>query len=253
MFITKLLIIIKLKILYIFKNRRVVLFMYLRTEEKVKSNISKCCIQLLWVFSFFFFLVLFIYLLLFLAVWLGLRCCMWTFLQLRRAEAILCCGARASHRGGFSCCGAWALGMQASVVAARGSVVVAHGLSSCGTQAQLLHGMWDLPRAGIEPVSPALAGGFLTTAPPGKSHRYFLCSSFFIFQIFHSEFVMIIRNIVICIFKKETHITILSSTTLAACGMEFHLFIRFIFQTRSYALLWLLPSHFPCLKSFCFC
>ena len=29
--------------------------------------------------------------------------------------------------------------------------------------------MWDLPRPGIKPVSPALAGGFLTTAPPGKS------------------------------------------------------------------------------------
>ena len=29
--------------------------------------------------------------------------------------------------------------------------------------------MWDLPRPGIEPVSPALAGGFLTTVPPGKS------------------------------------------------------------------------------------
>ena len=29
--------------------------------------------------------------------------------------------------------------------------------------------MWDLPGPGIEPVSPALAGGFLTTAPPGKS------------------------------------------------------------------------------------
>ena len=28
--------------------------------------------------------------------------------------------------------------------------------------------MWDLPEPGIEPVSPALAGGFLTTAPPGK-------------------------------------------------------------------------------------
>ena len=28
--------------------------------------------------------------------------------------------------------------------------------------------MWDLPRPGIDPVSPALAGGFLTTAPPGK-------------------------------------------------------------------------------------
>ena len=29
--------------------------------------------------------------------------------------------------------------------------------------------MWDLPRPGLEPVFPALAGGFLTTAPPGKS------------------------------------------------------------------------------------
>ena len=29
--------------------------------------------------------------------------------------------------------------------------------------------MWDLPGPGLEPVSPALAGGFLTTAPPGKS------------------------------------------------------------------------------------
>ena len=28
--------------------------------------------------------------------------------------------------------------------------------------------MWDLPGPGIEPVSPALAGRFLTTAPPGK-------------------------------------------------------------------------------------
>ena len=28
--------------------------------------------------------------------------------------------------------------------------------------------MWDLPGPGFEPVSPALAGGFLTTVPPGK-------------------------------------------------------------------------------------
>ena len=41
-------------------------------------------------------------------------------------------------------------------------------LSSCGTRAQPLHGMWDPPRPGLEPVSPALAGGFSTTAPPGK-------------------------------------------------------------------------------------
>ena len=30
--------------------------------------------------------------------------------------------------------------------------------------------MWDLPGPGLEPVSPALVGGFLTTAPPGKSY-----------------------------------------------------------------------------------
>ena len=41
-------------------------------------------------------------------------------------------------------------------------------LSSCGSRTQLLHGMWDLPRPGLEPVSPALAGRFSTTAPPGK-------------------------------------------------------------------------------------
>ena len=29
--------------------------------------------------------------------------------------------------------------------------------------------MWDLPRPGLKPLSPALAGGFLTTAPPEKS------------------------------------------------------------------------------------
>ena len=48
------------------------------------------------------------------------------------------------------------------------SLVAEHRLSSCGSRAQLLRGMWDLPRPGLEPVSPALAGGFSTTAPPGK-------------------------------------------------------------------------------------
>ena len=41
-------------------------------------------------------------------------------------------------------------------------------LSSCGSRAQLLRGMWDPLRPGLEPVSPALAGRFSTTAPPGK-------------------------------------------------------------------------------------
>ena len=48
------------------------------------------------------------------------------------------------------------------------SLVVERRLSSCGARAQLLRGMWDLPGSGIEAVSPALAGGFSTTVPPGK-------------------------------------------------------------------------------------
>ena len=67
-----------------------------------------------------------------------------------------------------------AVGVRASVVVARGlsscgSQVVECRLSRCGAWAYLLHGIWDLPGPGLEPMSPALAGGFLTTAPPGKS------------------------------------------------------------------------------------
>ena len=56
------------------------------------------------------------------------------------------------------------------------SLVVEHRLqtrrlSNCGSRAQLPRGMWDFPRPGLEPVSPALAGRLPTTAPPGKPQR----------------------------------------------------------------------------------
>ena len=41
-------------------------------------------------------------------------------------------------------------------------------LSSCGSWTQLLHGMWDPPRPGLESVPPALAGRFSTTVLQGK-------------------------------------------------------------------------------------
>ena len=96
------------------------------------------------------------------------------FLQLQRAGATLWCGAQASHCRGFSCCRAGALGTRPSEVMARGlssfgSRALEHRLSSCDAWAQLLRSMWDLPRPGLEPVSPALASGFLTPVPPGKS------------------------------------------------------------------------------------
>ena len=94
--------------------------------------------------------------------------------------ATLCCSARASHCSGFSCCGAQALRAQASVVVARGlsscgSRALERRLSSCGARAYSLRGMWDPPGPGLEPVSPAWAGGFLTTAPPGKPRLHFFC------------------------------------------------------------------------------
>ena len=87
------------------------------------------------------------------------------------------CGTRASRCGGFSCCGA-----RASVVVVRGlsscgSWALERRLSSCGARALLLCGMWDLPRPGLKPASPTLAGGFLTTAPPGKSPKTILKKS----------------------------------------------------------------------------
>ena len=60
--------------------------------------------------------------------------CVWVFVAacglslVVVSGATLRCGAQASHCGGFSCCGARALG-------SRASVVVAHGLSSCGSWA----------------------------------------------------------------------------------------------------------------------
>ena len=78
---------------------------------------------------------------------------------------------------GASCCGARPLGARASVVVARGlsscgSRALERRFSSCGTRAQLLCGMWDLPGPGLKPVSPALAGRFLITSPPGKPWKF---------------------------------------------------------------------------------
>ena len=59
-------------------------------------------------------------------------------------------------------------------------------LSSCGSRAQLLHGMWDPPGQGLEPVSPALAGRFSTTAPPGKPLFYFFIQQVLISYPFYT-------------------------------------------------------------------
>ena len=82
---------------------------------------------------------------------------------------------------GLCCCVGFSL-----VVASRGySLAAVHGLltavifcqaralehrfNSCGVWAKLLCSIWNRPRSGIEPLSPALTHGFFTSEPPGKS------------------------------------------------------------------------------------
>ena len=81
----------------------------------------------------------------------------------------------------FSSCGKWGplfIAVRGPLTAAA-SLVAEHRLqtcrlSSCGSWAQPLRGMWDLPRPGLEPVSHALAGRFSTTVPPGKPRLFLL-------------------------------------------------------------------------------
>ena len=110
--------------------------------------IPSCLIEYIY-FPFNFFLNLFY---LFLAV-LGLRFC---------ARAFSSCG----KRGPLFIAVRGPLTITASLVAEHR--LQTRRLSSCGSRAQLLRGMWDLPRPGLEPVFPALAGRFSTTVQPGK-------------------------------------------------------------------------------------
>ena len=122
------------------------------------QGLAELCIfsHLLSFSSFFFFLkkFTFFYLLIYLFMTvLSLRFC---------ARAFSSCG----KRGPLFIAVRGPLTIAASLVAEHRLQTCR--LSICGSRAQLLRGMWDLPRPGLEPVSPALAGRFSTTAPPGK-------------------------------------------------------------------------------------
>ena len=108
--------------------------------------------DMIFFFLFFIFFKI-IYLFIYLLAVLGLRFC---------ARAFSSCG----KRGPLFIAVRGPLTITASLVAEHR--LQTRRLSSCGSRAQLLRGMWDLPRPGLEPMSPALAGRFSTTAPPGK-------------------------------------------------------------------------------------
>ena len=84
--------------------------------------------------------------------------CLSFLADLLLAAQCLCCCVRA-----FSSCSKQGL-----------LFLTVHGLSCC---------IWDLPRAGIEPMSSVLAGEFLTIGPPGKSE---MCLSYSLLYLQHS-------------------------------------------------------------------
>ena len=126
-----------------------------------RQIVKHCTTREVPILLFFFKAVcvyIFIYLLtylltyLFLAV-LGLHFCV---------RAFSSCGERGPLF--IAVCGP--LTIEASLVAEHR--LQTRRLSSCGSWALSLRCMWDLPRPGLEPVSPALAGRLSTTEPPGK-------------------------------------------------------------------------------------
>ena len=81
---------------------------------------------------------------------LGLHCCTQAFSCCREWWLFSSCSAKASQWGAFS-------------------LALARGLRSWGAWAWLLRSVRNYPRPGIEPISPALAGRFLTPGSAGKS------------------------------------------------------------------------------------
>ena len=133
-----------------------------------------CFLNFPFLKSFFFNLfILFL-------VELGLCCC---------SQAFSSCSVRVSHCEGFFCCGTWALGTRASVVAAHrlssyglqfrscDSRVLECKLSTCGTQAYLIHVMWNLPGPGSN-ACPLFGRQILTQYTTREVTR-------FLFLIFH--------------------------------------------------------------------
>ena len=130
-------------------------------ERRDRLSLKGCVpARLLLVFFFlFFFLNFWVYLFIYL-------CLCWVFVSVRGLSLVAASGGHSSSR----CAGlspSWPLLLRSTGSRCAGSV-------NCGSRAQLLRGMWDLPRPGLEPVSPALAGRVSTTAPPGKAPGFLL-------------------------------------------------------------------------------
>ena len=140
----------------------------------------------------------------------------------------------------FSSCGKW----RPLFIAVRGPLIIAaslvaehrlqtHRLSSCGSRAQLLRGVWDLPRPGLKPVSPALAGRFSSTAPPGKPLKNFLMELIYsivlVSGVKHSDSVIYIY-IYIFLFRFFSLIGYYKILSIVPCAIQYIL-VGYLFYT----------------------
>ena len=116
--------------------------------------------------------------------------------------------------------------------------------------------MWDLPRPGLEPVCPALAGRFSTTAPPGKPNSllmfvYIMFAYIKVFKLFRFTNLGDIFYTLLCssfsnISRILSHAN-MNRFPLLHCSIVFHChnlvnhspidrnFIHFIFFYMNYA------------------
>ena len=143
---------------------------YMQHTEKNKLWTTSSCLS--------FFISLFIFL--FIAV---LHLCCWVGFSLLAASR----GYSGCSTQAFSCGGARVLGcvgFSSRSTQTQWLWLLGSGTwTQCGARAQMLCSMWDLPRPGIRPVSPALAGGCFTTEPSGKPSPVFYCVYFGFHQV----------------------------------------------------------------------
>ena len=118
--------------------------------------------------NLFIYNVIYLFIHLFLAA-LGLRCSSGPFSGFRELGLpwLWCTGFSLPWR-----LSALGTGSRARGLSSGSSWAPKRRLGSRG--AQLLWDMWDLLGLGVKPVSPALAGGFFTTEPPGKPSETFI-------------------------------------------------------------------------------
>ena len=147
-------------------------------EGKTCPSVVLICVSLFFLNKFNFYL--FIY------FWVC-----WVFVSVRGLSLVVASGGHSSWR----CAG---LSLSRPLVAEHRLQM--RRLSNCGSRAHLLRGMWDLPRPGLEPVSPASAGRLSTTAPPGKP-----CISLIISKMDHLESYL--RTIFMSFSMKSTFIS----------------------------------------------